>query len=152
MVAAFVSYGQSVFRSHPELVYHWDVSGSSAKLDFPKQSEEGYDVFVRVDHDSIYIGTSTGAHWNLDSIDDPSGVVEEVFKLVLGLLSRDVRIRERRTNDQPYGWHVQAFDGRKWRTMQVTGLLTWKFFARRSERIYRNSQLPGRFASPGNGA
>ena len=60
------------------------------------------------------------------------------------LLSSDMRIREQRAGRHGYRWHAERLEGGKWVVESTTGLLFWNYLGWRSERIYQNTQLPGR--------
>ncbi len=129
-----------VVEDHPGLRVEWRDS----ELVFPKAALGGFEVRLLPVSDGVVVLTDLGLHVHLE--DTPSDAVRDALGLARDLLSADMRIVEHRAGPRAYRWSLERRAGGRWVGEAQTGLLFWNYFARRSERIYQNRQLPGRLA------
>lgn len=137
--------------AHPELSYRWEGD----MLVFPSTSPTGFGIqIIAADDpgsiDAVQVYTDTGIHQFFDG--SPHEAVEDALGLVRDLLSPDMRIRECCANGKPYRWILERRAADGWHRESIMGLFFWNWFGRRSERVYQNTQLPGRLHALPNSA
>jgi hypothetical protein len=128
----------SILAEHPEVVHQW----SEDWLVFPPASPDGFEVSIDPEPHGVIVFTGVGVHVHVDG--SPEEAVRDAIGLVRDLLSSDMRVRELRSGGQGYRWILERREASGWIGEAQTSLLFWNYFGQRSERIYQNSQLPGR--------
>jgi len=126
------------------LTYLWNEQKSELKI--PKLCENGFDIIVGEYEFHIYLMTDRGYHdhWHSDRFENIEVAYQIIFGLVWYLLSLDMRILEKRSNNSPYCWLLQSCVEGKWRTESKTALILWNYFGKRSELVFSNDSLPKR--------
>ena len=130
-----------ILADYPDIPREWH----EAVLTFPAAAPDGFEVALRPCGDGVIVSCAAGYHEHVNG--PPAAAVEEALGLARDLLSSDMRLRELRAGGRAYRWVVERRAADGWIPESEAGLLFWRYFARRDERIYQNRQLPGRFAS-----
>lgn len=142
---AFVQAATSALASTSQVKHTLSVDADEDHciLDIPKAEEGGFDIMFEIEPDEITV-VAEGAHFHVDNGSTLEETVQAALGLLRDLLSDHMRVRELRTCDQPYEWHLQSLRDGEWITEQVTSLFLRRFWGERSERIYQNRVLEGR--------
>ncbi len=140
------SQAAEALATAPKGSHHWQGD----ELVFPTRDGDGFDVTLQPDAQGILAYTDVAFHEHCGG--EPHEAVQQALGLARDLLSPDMRIRERRAGHSGYRWLLERRDGEEWIVESTTGLLFWNYFAARTERVYQNSQLPGRLSGDGAGA
>jgi hypothetical protein len=147
LVGELTRQGRAVLASYPELRHSWEDTPGGVRLVFPRVDTDGFQVSVEAQGSSLIV-SGVGFHTHFDWHETAAEAVRQALGLVRDLLGPGMRVRELRASGRPYRWELQRFDGREWRTQEVTGLLFWNYFGARSERFYQNMMLPPRGSAP----
>ncbi|HDS00880.1 MAG TPA: hypothetical protein ENO22_03875 [candidate division Zixibacteria bacterium] len=153
LVQEFIDYGKELLSKHPDLPHEWKINRDKprAELKFPRQSVSGFDVVIEAKSSEITVRTGELGHEHFEPEEGPPVyLVESVFGYVRDLLSPDMRLREKLAGNKPRWAAVESFDETNWNPESVFGLVLWNFFAKKSEKIYTNQQLPGRLSQKNN--
>ena len=145
----FVKAAQEALSTFPEVKHSWSIAAAQThcSLLIPKANEDGFDVRIEVSRDGIVV-FGEGAHQHFDTPESThQEKVASALGLVRDLLSPHMRIREFRAGKSAYRWLMQSLHNNEWQTEGSTALLFWNYFGKRSERIFKNTTLPGRLAS-----
>jgi len=89
--------------------------------------------------------TEVGFHAHFEGT--PDETVQQALGLTRDLLSADMRIREQLASGRGYRWTLDRRDTSGWTRESTTGAFFWNYFGRRTERVYQNTQLPGRLVN-----
>ena len=149
LVQEFVDYGAEILSKYPDLPHDWKIDDEKPKavLKFPRQSDSGFDVTIEANSSRITVRTGDIAHEHFEKKEGPDVfLVESVFGYVRDLLSPDMRLREKLAGKKPRWAAVESFDGESWNPESLFKFVLWNFFAKKSEKIYKNQQLPGRLS------
>ena len=138
----------------------------------PRVRDSGFDVTVKAATFGVLVGAGTLFHahfpsrtpWDRsdDEFDeredeefydsDPSREpAEQALGLVRDLLSRAVRIRERRAAGIPYYAALETRVGGEWRRRRAVALLRYPYWGKREERVWANAHLDPRIADTMSG-
>lgn len=132
--------------AHPkilELTHDWN---SDFKITFKKENENGFDISIEEDGDSILLETDNGYHDHIEinNFGSEKEAFTQVFGLVRDLLSNNMRIRVIMKNGKPTKWILEYFDNNKWQEESTMGLLTLNIFGKKTEQAFSNNILPSR--------
>ena len=119
------------------------VDSDSARLEVPSVDENGFSVTLAVSNSELTLHTDRGFHEHFDIERDIEGFFRQILGLTRDILSPEMRLRELRSNDRPYRWFLEAYDGSEWVQEFEMGLLVFNFFGKRSHRIFQNRILEG---------
>ena len=147
LIKNFTEYVKPLLLDDTEINHEWNIEKDSCTLTFLKNSESGFDIYIKVYPDRIMVSTDRGAHEHFDVEYENSNLIECTMGFVRDLLSADMRIRELLSGNKPYKWIIENFDGEKWNYEGSTGLIFWNYFGRKSEKIYQNDILPRRMST-----
>ena len=142
---AFVHQAKEFLSQYPQVKHEWSIDDDEDHciLDIPEECESGFPVTIEVYPDEIMV-IGSGAHKNFHLDGNPDELVDEALGLVYDLLSPAMRIREYLAGGEPHKWAFEVSQDGQWMTEEIVGLLFWKYFGRRSEKIYQNQVLPAR--------
>src|SRR5262245_33584768 len=142
---AVLRQSREILSRHPELAHRWKQQGNNHELTFSALELTGFDVIVSITNDDVTI-FARGAHRHIQPIEgqDVESLAAEALGLVRDLLSPDMRVREFCASGSGYRWQIEICTADGWKPTEVTGLIFWTYFGRRSEKIYQNRILPGR--------
>jgi hypothetical protein len=126
-----------------ELTYDWN---SDSKITFKKEDENGFDISIEDDGDSILLETDNGYHdcIEINNFKSEQEALLQVFGLVRDLLSNNMRIRVIMKSGKPIKWILEYFEHNKWREESTMGLLTLNIFGKTTEQVFSNNILPSR--------
>ena len=147
---SFRRYGIEVFTKTPEIAHKWSTESGRCELSIPASSPSGFNIHFVVELDTV---TLNWGAWHTH-IEQEAGIdtfVEGLFALLRDMLSPDMRIRELYTWPFAYRGFLESFDGTQWSTEQVTGMIFWNYFGKRTVRTYSNSMFPGRMSKADQG-
>ena len=145
---AFVKRARELFQDNPRAKHSWSVDADEDHciLDIPEQAAEGFSVTVQAFADEIILSAG-GAHCHFDAKAGIESCVETVLGLVRDLLSPQMRVRELRSNNRPYRWYIEVWNGEQWLAEEEYGYFFWNYFGRKAERHYQNHVLKSRLIS-----
>ena len=135
--------GEAALRDTSALKHEWTAADDRLVLSFPATASEGFDVELEANSDGLELRCGD-MHTPLNHGPDPATAVRDALGLIRDLLSPAMRLRELCAGGGAYRWYLESDSATGWQVEYEMGLLFWKFWANRSERIYRNSQLPAR--------
>ena len=137
----------AIVTKHPRLQYMWAQNQPSVgtQLKFPKVAAEGFDIVLDISNADIVvrIGELDEA-FRIDVHGGPALAVRYALGLVRDLLSPAMRLRILSAGGRPYRWVLESSDDGVWKAENLTGRIFYRYFGRRSEAIFQNSQLPAR--------
>lgn len=119
---------------------------NDSTITFKKEKENGFDIIVEDQGESIFIGADIGYHDHIYVKDFPSKqeALSYAFGLVRDLLSKNMRIRVVMKNDKPVKWILEYYKDHEWYEESGVALLFFNYFGKKSERIFFNDILPPR--------
>ncbi len=126
-----------------ELTHNWD---SNSKITFKKENENGFDITIEDDGDSISLETDNGYHdhFEINNFESEKQALSQVFGLVRDLLSNNMRIRVIMKSGKPTKWILEYFEDNKWQEESIMGLFTLNIFGKKTEQVFSNDILPSR--------
>ncbi|MFC1975965.1 hypothetical protein ACFLXQ_06170 [Chloroflexota bacterium] len=141
----FFEFGRDFRTRYTDLIIDEskDETQNSASLEVTSQSPNGFDVTIEIREGKVFLWTNTGFHdeWQID--DDHNSFMKSVFGFLRDLLSNNMRLRELRSNGQPYRWVLEGWNGKDWIMESTTGLIIYNYFGRKSEHIFQNQMIEG---------
>ncbi len=142
----FRARASAILSTHPEVHHAWRQDGT---LVFPASSPAGFEVTLQPEDGEVSVFTSCGFHEHFEG--EPLQAATDALALTRDLLSPDMRVRELRAGGGAYRWVLERRTSGGWTAEASTGLFFWNWFGRRSERVYQNTQLPGRLLAEHQG-
>jgi len=135
----FYNYVSKCMELEPTLDFYWN--NDNTEITIRKKSEEGFDVILRSEDESIFIESDIGWH---DEFDTSEKRLEWLMGVARDLLSRNMRIKVFYSNGNPYKWIVELYENSEWNGFLIKQLFIWNIFGKKSEIIYTNDVLPQR--------
>jgi hypothetical protein len=145
LARTFRGMAEEFFAHYPDLHPKWvtDSTWADLELEIPPQDDNGFTVSASVrGHEIIVFGAGSHQHLTLET--DAERLAAEAFGLICDLLSCGMRVIEFTAGGEPYRWKMQTQVGGEWQTDVTTGLLVWRFFSRKGQRVLQNKALPVR--------
>ena len=144
LARTFQSIAKAFFTRFPNLNPKWitDSTWADLELEIPSQKESGFDVFASIQGDEITVfgGGCSHQHLNLES--DTERLASEAFGLIYDLLSPGMRVIEFTAGGKPYKWKMQTQIDGEWHTDIITGLMCWRLFSKKAQRVLQNDLVP----------
>lgn len=139
----FIRGTNKFFKIYSQLEHSWGlIEGAELEvLEIPSSDENGFDIFCVLEDDQIII-SSGGHHDHYDLEGDEYDFVNHILGLVYDLLSPVMRLKEYRAGKSGYKWELEMLENGAWETKSSSQLLFYNYFARKSVKIYQNTQLP----------
>jgi hypothetical protein len=153
LVDEFVAYARPICDdpATPRHTLRVGADKREAAISFPAHASDGFEVRITVDKLGVRVHSGQLAHAQIDHAPDARGAIEAAFGMVRDLLSPDMRLRERSVGSRVIWACVERFDGGTWRHSYDSGVMLFNYFRRRTESVYTNRQLHGRFSGAGAG-
>lgn len=117
------------------------VDNKETHLKIPVIAYDGFSIELAVSNSGVELTTDRGFHEYFEIEEDINAFFKQILGLTRDLLSPQVRLRELRSNDQPYRWRLEAWDGSNWVQEFEMGLLIYNFFGRKSQQVFQNHIL-----------
>lgn len=119
---------ESKLKKYPWIKYFTKENS----IEVNEVNENGFSVsFIEEGNEySVYLGP---CHWHFEDLD------EALNYFGFGL-STKCRLREI-IRGQPYKWIVEQKSDKGWEQVNLTGLLFFRFWKKREEKIYQNSLI-----------
>jgi hypothetical protein len=135
---AFRSAVNDALCDAPAVRHQWI---NEREVRFEASSEDGFDVSLVCETYGVYAysGGWHGAPWDV-TIFSPSELYVAIREFVRSVLSESSCLEVRYSNSRPYRWSLRRLVGEEG-TTDVTGMLFFNWFGRRSSRLFRNSWL-----------
>jgi hypothetical protein len=142
---SFVRQAKAALSGYPHLKHEWSIDGDEDHciLDIPEESKDGFPITVEAWPSEITV-IAGGAHMHYDLEGDIEDLSGRVLGLVRDLLSPGMRIRECLAGGKPYKWVIELFRNGQWVTEETLRELFFRWFGRRTEKIYQNKTLAAR--------
>ena len=142
---SFVRQAKEALSAYPHLTHEWSIDDDQDHciLDIPEECEDGFPITTEVHPKEITV-IAGPAHMHFDLEGDVDELAAQVLGLVRDLLSPAMRIHEFLAGGKAYKWTVEADQNGKWIAEQSLGLIIFRWFGYRTERICQNRILPAR--------
>ena len=154
LTRTFQSMAEAFFARHPNLKPKWltDSTWADLELEIPPQDDCGFSVSASIRGDEIIV-FGAGSHQHLTLEKDAELLASQAFGLIYDLLSPGMRVIELTAGGKPYRWKMQTRANGDWHTDVTTGLLVWRIFSKKEERVLQNKAVPLRekMVEPGGG-
>ena len=141
---AFVAEAKRLFGEHPEIAHTWSIDADEdhCVLDIPKASDDGFDIVVEADPCGITLTCEALRASEAIVAETPEDFAGHCVGLLYDLLSPLMRVRERLAGESAYKWTLECLRGDIWEERASRSLFFFNYWAKRTERIYRNTVLP----------
>ena len=125
---------------HPQLDYQWISNNKILGVKIYKKDSMGFDVFWGINKNEIYYCAGDHHHSSLLFNSENSTFL---FGMLRDLLSKNMRILEKHAGNSVYKVIVQAWDGKSWVNEDISALIFFNYFGKRSEKIFQNNIIKG---------
>ena len=140
---AFVAEAKRLLEAFPEVGHQWSIEPdeSSCTLTIPAIREDGFDITIEV-HSGETVLTCGGFHGHESHEDEPEEFAGHFVGFLYDLLTPLMRVREQCAGGSGYKWTLECRRGDSWEDRGTMGLPFFRYWGKRSERIYQNRALP----------
>lgn len=142
---AFVREAKCLFEAYPEIGHIWVIEPdeSSCTLTIPCSDPAGFEICFEIEPDEWFLRCG-GFHGDeaYDDKDTPEEFAGHAVGFLYDLLTPLMRVRERLSDESAYKWTLECRRDESWEDRGTVALLLYKFWGKRSERIYCNRTLP----------
>ena len=141
--SAFIAEAKRLLEACPKLEHTWAIEPdeSSCTLTIPAADAEGFEISVRVGSgESVLI--CGGFHGHEAHEGEPKVFTAHFVGFLYDLLTPLMRVREQCAGSGAYKWTLECWRGDSWEDRGTMGLLFFRYWGKRTERIYRNRVLP----------
>lgn len=140
---AFVAEAKRLLAEYPQIVHAWSIEPdeSSCTLTIPVARDDGFEITILVDACESVI-TCGGFHGHEPYEDEPREFAGHFVGFLYDLLTPLMRVREQRAGGSAHKWTLECWRGDAWEDRGTMGLLFFRYWGKRSERIYQNHVLP----------
>lgn len=141
---AFIAEAKRLFEEHPQILHAWTIAPdeSSCTLVVPKTDENGFDITFATELEEFSL--TCGDFHASDALEDgsPEDFAGHCVGLLYDLLTPLMRIHEQLADGKAYKWTLECRRGDAWESRGSHSLLFYKYWGKRSERIFQNQALP----------
>jgi hypothetical protein len=140
---AFVAEAKRLLAAPPAIEHTWSIKPdeSSCTLTIPAVDGDGFEIRVQVGSDEALLSCG-GFHGHEPYEDAPEEFAGHFVGFLYDLLTPLMRVREERAGGSGYKWMLECWRGDSWENRGTMGLLFFKYWGKRSERVYQNHVLP----------
>ncbi|MFB3897695.1 MAG: hypothetical protein ACE14V_15490 [bacterium] len=144
----FENCAKSILEKYPNIQTKWDDNGTKrSRLTIYKQDENGFDIIVEAETYGLYpfAGGWHGAPWEIGPTDTtPEKLCEQFMGFIRSLLCTDAMLEVKYASGFSYKW-ILTYPTEQGIESEVTGLLFYNYFGKRTNRIFQNQHLPPRY-------
>jgi hypothetical protein len=141
---AFIAEAKRLLAENPQVPHAWTIAPgeSSCTLVIPKTDENGFDITFAAELEEFDL--TCGGFWASDAREEGSteDFAGHCVGLLYDLLTPLMRVREQRADGKPYKWTLECRRGDTWESRGSHSRLLFKYWGKRSERIFQNETLP----------
>lgn len=143
--ALFARLAEQFVAGHAQLppTTRITVDGEITCLEVPAIDDGGFGLELAVSASGVTLSTDRGFHEHFEFEEDPETFIRQILGFSRDLLSPQMRLRELQSNNRPYRWFLEAWDGANWVAEFEMGLVMFNFVGKRSQQIFQNRILEG---------